>query len=79
MTDLAQQHGVETHPGDTRRDFLLLTAGAIGGVGVVATIWPFIDTLNPARDTLALSTTDWRGAPCARKTLLGSIGLTQSK
>jgi ubiquinol-cytochrome c reductase iron-sulfur subunit len=63
MTDLAQQHGVETHPGDTRRDFLLLTAGAIGGVGVVATIWPFIDTLNPARDTLALSTTEVDLAP----------------
>jgi ubiquinol-cytochrome c reductase iron-sulfur subunit len=78
MTDVAQHDATEAHPGGTRRDFLLLTAGAIGGVGLVATIWPFVDTLNPARDTLALSTTDvdlapvqvgqrltvkWRGAP----------------
>ncbi len=78
MADVAQHNATEAHPGETRRDFLLLTAGAIGGVGVAATIWPFIDTLNPARDTLALSTTEvdlspiqvgqrltvaWRGAP----------------
>ena len=63
MADLAQQHGVEVHPGDTRRDFLLLTAGALGGVGLVAAIWPFVDTLNPARDTLAESTTEVDLAP----------------
>ena len=63
MADLAQQHRVEAHPGDTRRDFLLLTAGALGGVGLVATIWPFVDTLNPARDTLAESTTEVDLAP----------------
>ena len=63
MADLAQQHGAEAHPGDTRRDFLLLTAGALGGVGLVATIWPFVDTLNPARDTLAESTTEVDLAP----------------
>ncbi len=56
MTDLAHQDVAAAHPGETRRDFLLLTAGAIGGVAVAATVWPFIDTLNPARDTLALST-----------------------
>ncbi len=78
MADVAQQNVTQAHPGETRRDFLLLTAGAIGGVGLVAAIWPFVDTLNPARDTLALSTTEvdlspiqvgqrltvaWRGAP----------------
>jgi ubiquinol-cytochrome c reductase iron-sulfur subunit len=78
MADVAQHNGTQAHPGGTRRDFLLLTAGAIGAVGVAATIWPFVDTLNPARDTLALSTTEvdlapiqvgqrltvaWRGAP----------------
>ena len=51
------------HAGETRRDFLILTATAIGAVGVAATIWPFIDSLNPARDTLALSTTEVDLAP----------------
>jgi len=63
MTDLTHQDVAGAHPGETRRDFLFLTAGAIGGVGVAATIWPFIDTLNPARDTLALSTTEVDLAP----------------
>ena len=58
MADLAHQNVPGAHPGETRRDFLILTATAIGGVGVAATIWPFIDMLNPARDTLALSTTE---------------------
>jgi len=63
MADVAQQNITEAHPGETRRDFLYLTAGAIGGVGVAAAIWPFIDTLNPARDTLAQSTTEVDLAP----------------
>jgi len=37
MADMAQQNISQVHPGDTRRDFLFLTAGAIGGVGVAAT------------------------------------------
>src|SRR5215472_7081334 len=63
MADLAQQNVGEAHAGETRRDFLILTAAAIGGVGVAASVWPFIDTLNPARDTLALSTTEVDLAP----------------
>src|SRR6516165_9285179 len=63
MADVAHQNITQTHPGETRRDFLYLAAGAIGGVAVAATIWPFIDTLNPARDTLALSTTEVDLAP----------------
>src|SRR6478672_11110892 len=66
MADLAQPQSVpghQGHEGETRRDFLILTAGAIGAVGVAAAIWPFIDTLNPARDTLALSTTEVDLAP----------------
>jgi ubiquinol-cytochrome c reductase iron-sulfur subunit len=35
-----------------------LATGAVGAVGVVATAWPFIDTMNPAADVLALSTTE---------------------
>src|SRR6201987_5042812 len=63
MADVAQQNGTEAHSGETRRDFLLLTAGAIGGFGVPAANRPFIDTLNPARDTLAESTTEVDLAP----------------
>jgi ubiquinol-cytochrome c reductase iron-sulfur subunit len=36
-----------------RRDFLLLVTGAITAVGAVSTLWPFIDSLEPAADTLA--------------------------
>src|SRR5919109_4928075 len=63
MADLADQSVTGAHDGETRRDFLILTATAVGGVGVAATIWPFIDSLNPARDTLALSTTEVDLAP----------------
>lgn len=44
--------------GQTRRDFLMLTAGAFGAVGAGCFAWPFIDSLNPAADTLAMSTTE---------------------
>ncbi|MBV9965746.1 MAG: ubiquinol-cytochrome c reductase iron-sulfur subunit, partial [Alphaproteobacteria bacterium] len=57
MADLAQPQ-VTAHDGGTRRDFLILTAGALGAVGTACAIWPFIDSLNPAQDTLALSTTE---------------------
>lgn len=44
--------------GETRRDFLYLTAGAFGAVGAVSAIWPFVDSMNPAADTLALATVE---------------------
>lgn len=62
----------------TRRDFLQLTAAAFGAVGAGVVAWPFVDSMNPAKDTLALSTTEvdvspvqvgqsitvmWRGKP----------------
>src|SRR6266702_682238 len=58
MTDLAHSPLDPEHGDGTRRDFLLLSAGALGAVGAAVSIWPFIDSLNPARDTLALSTTE---------------------
>jgi ubiquinol-cytochrome c reductase iron-sulfur subunit len=78
MADTAQAHLPASHDGGTRRDFLLLSAAAVGAVGAVTAIWPFVSSLNPARDTLALSTTEvdlgpvqvgqrltiaWRGKP----------------
>ncbi|RYE16967.1 MAG: ubiquinol-cytochrome c reductase iron-sulfur subunit [Sphingobacteriaceae bacterium] len=38
----------------TRRDFIVLTAGAMTAVGTCAVLWPLIDSLNPAADVLAL-------------------------
>jgi ubiquinol-cytochrome c reductase iron-sulfur subunit len=68
------------HPGDgeTRRDFLTLTASAVAAVGAASAMWPFLGSLNPAKDTLAQLTTEvdlspvqvgqritvtWRGKP----------------
>jgi len=50
MADTAASHGPAEVP---RRDFLLLVAGTMGAVGAATAIWPFIDSLEPARDTLA--------------------------
>ena len=70
--------GTTSKKNETRRDFLGLTAGAMGAVGVAAAAWPFINSMNPAADTLALSSIEidvssleigqaitamWRGKP----------------
>lgn len=64
--------------GSNRREFLNYSAAALGAVGAAAVAVPLIDTMNPAADTLALSTTEvdvsalkegeamtamWRGKP----------------
>ncbi|MFX4223796.1 MAG: ubiquinol-cytochrome c reductase iron-sulfur subunit [Thalassobaculum sp.] len=68
----------ETHEGDSRRDFLIISTTAVGAVGAACVAWPFIDQMNPAADTLALAsiefdvstvaegqsvTLTWRGKP----------------
>ena len=47
----------------TRRDFLILAASAMGGVGTVGFAWPFINSMRPAADTRALSTLEVNLAP----------------
>jgi ubiquinol-cytochrome c reductase iron-sulfur subunit len=47
------QTGEITPPDETRRDFLILVAGAIGGVGAAAALWPLIDSLSPSADVVA--------------------------
>ena len=47
----------------TRRDFLLLSTITVGAVGAGLAVWPFVDVMNPAADTLALSTTEVDLAP----------------
>jgi ubiquinol-cytochrome c reductase iron-sulfur subunit len=64
--------------GETRRDFLLASTVAFGAVGTAVMVWPLVHSMNPAADTLALSTTEfslaglqegqgivvvWRGKP----------------
>ena len=63
---------------ETRRDFLIVATTTVMAVGGLASLWPLIDSLNPAADTLALSSTEidlsavaegqsiivtWRGKP----------------
>ncbi|MEE2526456.1 ubiquinol-cytochrome c reductase iron-sulfur subunit [Hyphobacterium sp. HN65] len=38
----------------TRRDFIYIAAGGAAVIGGAMTLWPFIDQMNPAADTLAL-------------------------
>lgn len=62
----------------TRRDFLNLTAASVTAFGAASVAWPFISSLNPSKDVLALSSTEvdigqiaegqaitvmWRGKP----------------
>ena len=49
--------------GTTRRDFMVLTGAAMGAVGAVAVAWPFIDSMNPSADVLALSSIEVDLAP----------------
>ena len=61
-----------------RRDFLFTASYTVGAVGIGATIWPFIDQMNPDSSVKALATTEvdisqiepgksitvlWRGKP----------------
>jgi ubiquinol-cytochrome c reductase iron-sulfur subunit len=44
--------------GGTRRDFLDLLTGGFVVAGTAAAVWPLIQQMNPAADTLASSTTE---------------------
>jgi ubiquinol-cytochrome c reductase iron-sulfur subunit len=82
-------HGASHHDGspaseqdenhdESKRDFIFISAASMAAVGTGVVAWPFVATLGPARDTLALSTTEidlshiqegqavtvmWRGKP----------------
>jgi ubiquinol-cytochrome c reductase iron-sulfur subunit len=78
-------HPAPTSPGSSdqlsspgRRDFLVYATSATAAVGTALALWPFIDSMNPSADVLALSKTDidiasvavgqritaqWRGKP----------------
>lgn len=81
--DITGQQAIEAagepgEGGETRRDFIHIAAGAMAVGGAAAVAWPFINTMNPAADTLAQGTIDvdltkvapgqqitlkWRGKP----------------
>jgi len=78
MAETASTSPGHVEDGETRRDLLLMTTGAVGAIGVVLAVWPFVDSMNPAADTLALASTGvdisaievgqaitvmWRGKP----------------
>jgi ubiquinol-cytochrome c reductase iron-sulfur subunit len=48
----------ETGQEPSRRDFIYIAAIGATAVGGVFAIWPFIDQMNPAADTLAEATTE---------------------
>lgn len=47
----------------TKRDFLKLLTGSAAVIGGAALVWPLIDSMNPAKDVLALSSVDIDLAP----------------
>jgi hypothetical protein len=49
----------------TKRDFLKLVTAATAAVGVGSLAWPLIDSMNPAKDVLALSSTEVELTPIA--------------
>ena len=77
-TDTQQDQVSSVSNTENRRDFLYLSSITVGGVGMAVFMWPFIKSMNPAEDTLALGTTEvdisnvnvgqsvtvkWRGMP----------------
>ena len=78
MTDTENTTSGKPKEGGSRRDFLLLATSAVGAVGTALAAWPFVDQMNPAKNVLALASTEvdlepvaegqsitvvWRGKP----------------
>ena len=74
----AHTHPDEGPDGETRRDFMALLAGAFGALGAAIAAFPLVNSLNPAKDTLAMASIEvdiadippgaaktvmWRGKP----------------
>ena len=63
--------------GQTRREFLYLAAGAIGAVGAAGVAWELVNSMNPATDTLAMSSIDVNIANIAEG--MGIVTMWQGK
>ena len=55
MAETAQPRPMDAHIHDaaSRRDFLTIAAASMASIGAAIAVWPFIDSMQPARDTLA--------------------------
>jgi ubiquinol-cytochrome c reductase iron-sulfur subunit len=77
-TDSIQEETEHEGTDDSKRDFLLYSTVAVGAVGATSAAWPFIYSMNPSKDVLALASTEldlssieegqsitaiWRGKP----------------
>jgi ubiquinol-cytochrome c reductase iron-sulfur subunit len=75
---MAEHAQATTAEGGTRRDFIQLMTTSLTVFGAAAVAWPMIDSMNPSKDVLALSsievdlsqievgqavTVKWRGKP----------------
>ena len=75
---MSKQSNPKNEKDDSKRDFLVVSTYALAGVGAASFVWPLIDQMNPAADTLALASTEidlssleegqsitvkWRGKP----------------
>ena len=78
MAEMVSTSPPHLDEGEIRRDFLLIATGVVATVGTGLAVWPFVDSMNPAADTLALASTGvnlspvqvgqritvvWRGKP----------------
>ena len=63
MAETASTSPSHVSEGGTRRDFLLIATSTVAAAGTALAVWPFIDTMNPAADTLALASTGVDLAP----------------
>ena len=75
---MSNNSNLKSKEDEGKRDFLIVSTYALAGVGAAAFVWPLIDQMNPAADTLALASTEidlssleegqsitvkWRGKP----------------
>lgn len=73
-----EEEGGSSQDLPNRRDFLTLTTTSLGGVGAACALWPFIQSMEPSADVIALSSIEvdlskvapgqsltvmWRGKP----------------
>lgn len=78
MVKQAEKEGEMLQPEKSRRDFIVMTATCVAGAGAVVGSIPFVDSLAPSADVLAVGSTEvdlsnikegqaitimWRGQP----------------
>lgn len=54
----AELEGILSDDGVKRRDFIVMVAGSMAGVGVVSSCWPLLKSMSPSASVLAMATTE---------------------